>query len=710
VFGQESTQDRRTKWPAQAASHLGNVGFLLGFLLTLGLLFEPGNRTPAQTDSEPIVLSLANWEARINPESLTIVGKMKSQSSETGGKSVVLAERTGRTFGVEGLETAPDHAHWRIPELGLDVELTRQEHRLRVRFQAERELAFEWPATGRDPALSALIYPDGEGLYIPLDDSFWRRVAKRDPCRDTHGGLSMPFWSYRGAGGTWTYLAVSDLQTTVCLEDSGGRLTARASHDFRARDGFRPYEIEIWPGGDSPISPAREYRQWLIEQSRYVTLDQKARANPQVTKLVGAVHAYVFGDGRSLDFLNELARLGVDRMWLGYDQDTRQRGTLVSTDYIREAKRLGFLVAPYDTFDNAQDPTSADASDSIWGSDLFPAGCIVNEKGGIQKGFAGRGCELSSEALALREPKEHNLENRIASRAQTGVNSYFLDSDAYGELYDDYSKAHPMTPELDRRNRLARMRMIAENHGLVLGSEAGAAWSAPVIAFAHGTEAVSNEFLWPLERDRKRFGGWWPPARPGIFFKSVEPDEDFRRARYDPSYRLPLYQSVFHGSVVSVERWETPLTKFPGLYQVRALLELLYNVPSMWSLDLNELRQDEPLFLTLYYFYSPIHRAVGGQPLEEFDWLTPDRLVQRTRFGDEIELTANFSSGAFETLPPMCIEARWLRSGRRQRFCPGPLPTSSRARKARPAQPVFSLNSPRDRRPGHGAKFRKFMQ
>lgn len=665
---------------AQVNSRPRIVRLLLVASAAFVLLFEPGNRIPAESGSAPVVLALDNWEARINPDSLAIAGKMKSQSSESGGKSVVLAESTGQTFGVEGLETAPDHARWRIPELGLAVELTAEKHRLHIRFQAERDLAFDWPATGRDPSFSALIYPDGEGLYIPLDDAFWRRASKQDPCRDTHGGLSMPFWSYPWAGGTWTYLAVSDLQTTVCLEDSGGRLTARGSHNFRARDGFPPYEIEIWPGGESPVSPALEYRQWLIEQGRYVTLEEKARVNPQVAKLLGAVHAYVFGDGKRLDFLKELARLGVDRMWLGYDQDARQPATLVRTDYIEEAKRLGILVAPYDTFDNAQDPKSADSAECVWNSDLFPAGCIVNEKGAIQKGFAGRGCEMSSQALVLREPKEHNLENRVASRARTGINSYFLDSDAFGELYDDYSKSHPMTPELDRRNRLARMRMIAENHGLVLGSEAGAAWSAPVIAFAHGTEAVANEFLWPLERDRQRFGGWWPPERPAIFFKPVEPDEDFCKARYDPAYRLPLYQAAFHGSVVSVERWETPLTKFPELFQVRALLELLYNVPSMWSLDLKELRRNERPFLALYQFYSPIHRAVGGQPLTEFDWLTPDRMVQRTRFGDEIELTANFSRATFETLPPMCIEARWLKSGRRQQFCPAPSPTSTRAR------------------------------
>jgi len=672
VFSQDSTGDRRRKFPPGVTSHSGIFRIHVGFSLALVLLFGQGNRVSAQIESKPIILALDNWEARIYPESLSIVGKLKAPANEREGKEVVIAESPGKIFRVESLKTAPNSALWKIPELGLSVELTAKKNRLQIRFQGTGELEFRWPVTGRDPSLSALIYPDGEGLYIPLDDPFWRTISKLDPCRNTHGGLSMPFWSYRWGGGSWTYLAVSDLQTTLCLSESGERLFAVATHNFRRRDGFPPYEIEIWPGGDSPVSPALEVRQWLVEAGQYATLDQKARANPEAAKLLGAAHAYIYGDGRSLEFLRELARMGVDRMWLGFDENTGQDENIVGREYIEEAEKLGYLIGPYDTFDNAQDPGSADSLESVWGSDIYPTGCIVTERGEIQKGFAGRGCELSSEALALREPEERNMENRIVQRSRAGINSYFLDSDAFGDLYDDYSKAHPMTPALDRRNRLARMRIIAEKHRLVLGSEGGAAWSAPVIAFAHGTEAVSNALLWALQRDKQRYGGWWPPTRPAIFFKPVNPSEDFRRARYDPSYRLPLYQAAFHGSVISADRWETPLTKFPVLIQVRSLLETLYNVPSMWSLDLRQLQENRRAFLSLYSFFSTIHRSAGNRPLTDFEWLTPDRLVQRTRFGDEIELTANFGRAPFQSLPPMCVEARWLKSGRRQRYCPEP--------------------------------------
>ena len=274
--------------------------------------------------------------------------------------------------------------------------------------------------------------------------------------------------------------------------------------------------------------------------------------------------------------------------------------------------------------------------------------------------------------MELAEPTKHYIENRVLGHLRSGINSYFLDVDAYGELLDDYSEQHPMTPHKDRLNRLKRMKFISEIQQLVLGSENAGAWSTPVIHFSHGTHSVHNDVLWPFMRDRRTFGGWWPPERPGIFFKPVKVDSTFRGAKYDPVYRLPLFQAAFHESVVTTDRWELTYVKFPELIQTRALLELLYNVPSIWSLDLRTLKEHSQRLADHYQFFSPIHRAVGTKPLTEFTWLTEDKKVQRTRFGDEVELTANFGEKAYGSVGPLCIEAVWLDEDRSRVFCPEP--------------------------------------
>jgi hypothetical protein len=199
----------------------------------------------------------------------------------------------------------------------------------------------------------------------------------------------------------------------------------------------------------------------------------------------------------------------------------------------------------------------------------------------------------------------------------------------------------------------------------VLGSEEGAGWSVPVLDFAHGALSVQNSALWPK---KKEFGGWWPPERPRIFFQPVDPGADFARAKYDSAYRLPLYEAAFHDAIVATDRWDAPMAKFPALMQTRQLLELLYGVPSMWAMDRRQLRESGPVLTKLVHVFSALHRRIGTLPLTAFDWLTPDRLVQQTRFGDRATVTANFGSTAYAAVQPGCL--RIEDSGNDVTFCP----------------------------------------
>jgi hypothetical protein len=178
--------------------------------------------------------------------------------------------------------------------------------------------------------------------------------------------------------------------------------------------------------------------------------------------------------------------------------------------------------------------------------------------------------------------------------------------------------------------------------------------------------------MYGLLRQRDLFGGYYPPARPHRFFDPINAPADFAKAVYDPGYRLPLYQVVFHDSLVSTDRWEMSLVKFSNLVQVRTLLQLLYNVPSLWSLDQKTIHEHGERIKALNAFFAPLHRLIGDKPLTGFEWLTANRMVQRTQFGNEIELTANFGEQAFSNIPPRCIEARWLKENRRQQYCPKP--------------------------------------
>ncbi len=626
-------------------------GALLLFVFLIGVCTVSGAEAPVE-------LRLNGWSATIEPETLTVRARIDGQPDE-----IVVAEG-GREV-IESVTRVRQSASWKMPGPGVTAEFSVRGNRLHVRFESAREQTFEWPQTGEERSMSALILPDGEGLYVPLGDAAWRgRLAGQ--CFSASGQLSMPFWSYQAGRGTFTYQIISDIRTELCTEDKRGRIVAAARHRFLDRDQRPAYELEMWPGGASPVAPAIEYREGLVRDGQFVPLTEKIRANPEVARLLGAVHMYVWGDGRTLEFLDDLRHAGIKRAWIGYDQEERTHKILVGRRYITAAKEAGYLAGPYDSFANAQDSVTGEDSVSRWPGDLYPAGCITDREQKPLGGFAGRGCELSSEALARAEPKLRPLAARMDERLRDGANSYFLDVDAFGDLYDDYSPAHPMTPFEDRANRLRRMKGVRQR-GAVLGSEEGVSWSVPLLDFAHGALSVQNAALWS---HKKEFGGWWPPDRPRIFFQPATPGSEFSRAKYDPAYRLPLYEAAFHASVVATDRWDVPMAKFPNLVQTRQLLELLYGVPSMWAMDRRQLRECAASLTKLMEFFDPLHRRIGTEPLTDFKWLTADRLVQRTRFGDEATLTANFGSAMFAEVKPGCVQVDWISSGRRVTFCP----------------------------------------
>ena len=58
--------------------------------------------------------------------------------------------------------------------------------------------------------------------------------------------------------------------------------------------------------------------------------------------------------------------------------------------------------------------------------------------------------------------------------------------------------------------------------------------------------------------------------------------------------------------------------------------------------------------------------------MTDFEWLSDDRLVQRTEFGDTVELLANFGTDPFEyegvVIPGKSVVARWIDTGKIEVF------------------------------------------
>ncbi len=381
-------------------------------------------------------------------------------------------------------------------------------------------------------------------------------------------------------------------------------------------------------------------------------------------------HPDEWGDGLSVKLLEQFAENGLDRLWLGIDswQDGFRHPTAVA-----KAKALGYLIGPYDSYHSIHHPNEQDTWETAqFDLSLYETGGIVNADGTKSRGFKQKGYHLSP---LVARPYVENRVNGILTQMPSDFNTWFIDCDAYGELFDDYSSLHPATQLDDMNARLARIAWIRDTHNMVVGSEGGAAYAAATLHFAHGMTVPVIGWGDPDMKSKTSpyyIGGYWPPEGPAIHIKQVPLKPNYLYRYYDPRFRLPLYQIVFHDSVVTTNHWGSGSLKFENAIETLALLELLYNVPPLYHLNIEEFSRHKAWIKRHYAFFSPLHRQIGGKPMTDFEWLSDDRQVQRTEFGDAVEMLANFSSDVFKyqglVIPGRSVVARWIDTGKVETF------------------------------------------
>ena len=381
-------------------------------------------------------------------------------------------------------------------------------------------------------------------------------------------------------------------------------------------------------------------------------------------------HPDEWGDGLSVKLLERFAESGLDRLWLGVDswQEGFRHPTAVT-----KAKELGYLVGPYDSYHSIHHPNEKDTWETAqFDLSLYETGAIVNTDGTKNRGFKKKGFHLSP---IVAQPYVEARVDGIVAQMPTDFNSWFIDCDAYGELFDDYSTSHPATQVDDMNARLARIAWIRDTHNMVVGSEGGAAYAAATLHFAHGMMVPVIGWGDPDMKTKDSpyyIGGYWPPEAPAIHIKQVPLKPNYLYHYFDPRFRLPLYQIVFHDSVVTTNHWGSGSLKFENAIGTLALLELLYNVPPLYHLNMSEFSKHKAWIKRHYAFFSPLHWQIGGQAMTDFEWLSDDKQIQRTEFGDVVEIFANFGAGAFEyqdmVIPVRSVVARWIRTGKVEAF------------------------------------------
>ena len=739
---------------------------------------------------ETVRLSNAVWTVDIAPQSLAV-------NAHPAGERTGVPVSSGQAgFGdVTEFSQEGDTVHWKFPERSLTVRFALVGESLSVEFIQDSlkgdASSLTWPVIDDFQSLRAYILPFFEGSYVPKDDGIWRDfLCERGPINTT-AGLSMPFLGLDLADRTLTYILTHPFNNQIHFsKTSTAALGMKVSHAFTPNWERKTYGLRISLGATSPVAPAKQYRQYLMENAEFVSFAEKIERVPEAKKLLGAAHIYLWGgkllseydvtdwkkfatrlsgngtlakqvwtqlnteaqeivrditqsdysanysrrvvsraiseqlekpdfydasvwtgispspeteklisrdgstlslpeiyrrncllfyaafsdvlrhpdmwgDGLSVKLLERFAESGLDRLWLGVDswQDGFRHPTAVA-----KAKELGYLIGPYDSYHSIHHPNEKDTWETAqFDLSLYENGAIVNADGKKNRGFKKKGYHLSP---LVAQPYVEDRVNGIVAQMPTDFNSWFIDCDAYGELFDDYSASHPATQLDDMNARLNRIAWVRDTHKMVVGSEGGSAYSASTIHFAHGMTVPVIGWGDPdmkIKTSPYYVGGYWPPEGPAIHIKQVPLKPNYLYHYYDPRFRLPLYQIVFHDSVIATHHWGSGSLKFENAIETLALLESLYNVPPLYHLNIEEFSKHEAWIKQYYAFFSPLHRQIGGQTMTDFEWLSDDKQVQRTEFGDTVELFANFGTESFEyagvVIPPRSVAARWIGTG-----------------------------------------------
>ena len=204
-----------------------------------------------------------------------------------------------------------------------------------------------------------------------------------------------------------------------------------------------------------------------------------------------------WGDGISIPLLEALHEAGIDRAVLVLSD---LYGRSVRPDVAAYAKRLGYLFGPYDSYHSIHPPDAK--PDETWETAQFDlagyeTGRVINADGSGHHGFMGRGFHFSPQAAWPY------MQNRIGGMLnQAPYSTWFIDCDATGECFDDYSPEHPATKVQDTMLRRERLAWLESSRRMVVGSEGGSVLFADVIHFGHGVHTPYIFHLDPAFRDR----------------------------------------------------------------------------------------------------------------------------------------------------------------------------------------------------------------
>jgi hypothetical protein len=428
----------------------------------------------------------------------------------------------------------------------------------------------------------------------------------------------------------------------------------------------RSFCIHFLGKGDY-VTIAKAYRQVAQEKGWAVTWKEKLKKHPERAKLFGAANIKLWSAlNRRMNAdssLEQSARvnwtfdeaaqvaehfkrdLKLDRVlftiggWIhrGYDNEHPDilptapecGGDKAFTDCAHRVEKLGYLFCLHDNYQDIYRDSPS------WGEWLI----MKNDHGKLVRGgrWAGGQAYLTCSQMALDLAKRP--QNLPAVKRLSSANSYFIDTTYAAGLQECYDPNHPLTRSDDMRWKQALSDYARSEFG-VFGSECGREWAIPHSDFFEGLTGVSGRPYHDTNLVSK-LGAFVIPLFDLVYHDCIAM---YGKYGYDPEQaadyvleHISLGRPLNYHSIPPHLYWKQP----PRPPQVTNDSALFVRAENGWGAALHPL---DRFIKNTYEILSPLNELTAQMQMTEHVFLTADRKVQRTVFGqgaNEVQVTVN---------------------------------------------------------------------
>lgn len=497
--------------------------------------------------------------------------------------------------------------------------------------EAELELAaplgapmarnLDYPFAFAAPSSAArIVLPHKTGLWFGVEDAARiPRVAGPYACYGG-SGLSMPWFGLTGARGGLLVLFETPADAGVDVRIDKGVFAPRVYwQPARAKVGYaRRLRLRTVRGGY--VEMAKYYRRLLMARREFVTLREKEQINPNVARLIGALDLHLRGNSADhLEIVRLLEARGVKRMLINSG---------AKPEALAEMRARGHLTGSYRIYTDIHPPRHGLPEALARG---YTDHAYTRPDGSPVTGFAYSAERKTTYRCPLHQiPLMMDLVPPLVR--ENGYQALFLDVVTAATPRECYAPAHPLDRRTDIAWGIAALRYAASLN-LVIGSEDGNDWAAPHLHYFEGMTMP------------RRFGyvrgvtvNTWP--------KPFELNEEYTGVTLNHRVRIPLWDLVFHDSVVSTWRWNFTPDRYPDpkWWDRHDLLHMIAGNMPVFLVTLPHLEKFADRIVETYKRCAEWNALTGWDELVDHRAVSAGGDVQESRFSSGWAVEVNFTA------------------------------------------------------------------